>query len=159
VSSHAEQFLELVGIGRLFAMSRRSRWNTLACMKYRGTFGANRVFSLRSSEDNDESDRSRLADEYVVPRLFGPEVTYQKLASLLAKGAQIKTLRLTADFNLEKYRRENRVRVIPLFTLDGKKRLRVINEELPVVEQEGVRLIAVVWPIEEAAEKAKANVP
>ena len=149
ISSHAEQFLELVGIGRLFAMSRRSRWNTLACMKYKASFGANRVFSLRNSEDSDESDRSRLPDEWVVPRLFGPDVTYKKLASLLSKDARIKTLRLSADFDLEQYKRENRARLIPLFTLEGDGKLRVISENLPKVEKEGMRLMALVWPQEE----------
>jgi hypothetical protein len=151
VSSHAEQFLELVGIGRLFAMSRRSRWNTLACMKYKGSFGANRVFSLRNSEDNDESDRSRLPDEYVVPRLFGSDVSYKKLASLLSKNAKIKTLRLSPDFDLEQYKRENRARLIPLFTLEGDGKLRVVNDDIPKVEADGVRLMALVWPQEESS--------
>jgi hypothetical protein len=87
VSSHAEQFLELVGIGRLFAVSRRSRWNTLACMKYRSEFGPQRVFSLRNSEDHDDWERARLADDYAPPRLFGADVTYQKLASACSPAA------------------------------------------------------------------------
>jgi NhaP-type Na+/H+ or K+/H+ antiporter len=145
ISSHAEQYLELVGIGRLFAMSRRSRWNTLACMKYRNEFGPGRVFSLRNAEDRDESERSRLPDDYAPPRLFGPDLTYQKLASLLARGAEIKTLRLSEDFSLEDYRRENNARLIPLFTLQDKLKLRVISEELPEKLEDGTRLIALVW--------------
>jgi hypothetical protein len=54
------------------------------------------VFSLRNSEDRDDSERARLADDYAPPRLFGADVTYQKLASLLARGAEIKTIRLSA---------------------------------------------------------------
>jgi NhaP-type Na+/H+ or K+/H+ antiporter len=66
VSSHAEQFLELVGIGRLFAVSRRSRWNTLACMKYRSEFGTNRVFSLRKPRTT--TTRSARAWRTTMPR-------------------------------------------------------------------------------------------
>jgi NhaP-type Na+/H+ or K+/H+ antiporter len=146
LSSHAEQYLELAGIGRLFAMSRRSRWNTLACMKYRSAFGPKRVFSLRSSDDRDESERSRLADEYRAPRLFGSDVSYQKFASLLAQGAEIKTIRLSEDFGLDQYLRENRVRMLPLFTLDAKDRLRVVGDDSPELEGEGLRLMALVWP-------------
>ena len=145
LSSHAEQFLELVGIGRLLAMSRRSRWNTLACMKYRSECGAGRVFSLRNAEDRDVPERERLADDYAPPRLFGPDVTYQKLASLLAQGAQVKTLRLTDDYRLDDYRRDNAVKLIPLFTLDDEKRLRAISDEEPELDGE-IRLIALVWP-------------
>ena len=154
MSSHAEQYLELAGIGRLLAMSRRSRWNTLACMKYRNVFGPKRVFSLRSSDDNDDSERARLADEYRAPRLFGKDVSYQKLASLLAQGAEVKTLRLSADFGLDQYTQENRVRVLPLFTLDARQRLRVIEDELPSLEGEGLRLIALVWSRDEDREKS-----
>jgi NhaP-type Na+/H+ or K+/H+ antiporter len=148
LSSHAEQFLELVGIGRLLAMSRRSRWNTLACMKYRNEFGAGRVFSLRNAEDRDASERSRMADDYAAPRLFGPDVTYQKLASLLAQGAELKTLRLSEDYSLDDYRRDNRVRLIPLFVLDARQRLRVVTDEAAAPEP-GERLIALVWSVDE----------
>jgi NhaP-type Na+/H+ or K+/H+ antiporter len=145
VSSHAEQFLELVGIGRLFAVSRRSRWNTLACMKYRSEFGTNRVFSLRNAEDHDDWERARLADDYAPPRLFGADVTYQKLASLLARGAEIKTIRLSGDFGLDDYRRENNAKLTPLFTLEDKQKLRVVGDEFPDIPASGLRLIALVW--------------
>ncbi|MFT7288908.1 MAG: NhaP-type Na+/H+ or K+/H+ antiporter [Halieaceae bacterium] len=157
LSSHADQYLELVGIGRLFAMSRRSRWNTLACMKYRGEFGPQRVFSLRNTEDNDESERSRLSDDYAPPRLFGPDLTYQKMASMLARGAEIKNIRLSADFSLDDYRRENNARLIPLFTLGEKNKLRVINDEQIPEPDKGERLIALVWKQEADTETANAK--
>jgi NhaP-type Na+/H+ or K+/H+ antiporter len=148
ISSHADQFLELTGIGRLFAVSRRSRWNTLACMKYRGEFGPQRVFSLRNSEDRDESERERLADEYAPPRLFGSEVTYQKLASLLAAGGRIKTIRLSDDFGIEAYRRENKANLLPLFSLSEKNKLRVLTGIEDVAGLGSTdRLVALVWPL------------
>lgn len=146
ISSHADQFLELSGIGRLFATSRRSRWNTLACMKFRNEFGPQRVFSLRNSEDKDASDRARLHDDYAPPRLFGTDVSYEKFASLLAGGAELKTIRVSQDFSLEDYRRENGAKLIPLFTLGEKQKLRSIEsaDELNP-DDDGERLIALVW--------------
>lgn len=145
ISSHADQFLELVGIGRLFAMSRRSRWNTLSCMKYRTEFGANRVFSLRNAEDRDTSEREKLADDYRVPRLFGEDVTYQKLASLLARGAQIKTINLTDEFDMDAYQEKNGSNLIPLFSIDANGKLRVINEDAPPAPVASGKLMALVW--------------
>ncbi|MEQ8514716.1 MAG: sodium:proton antiporter [Chromatocurvus sp.] len=145
ISSHADQFLELVGIGRLFAMSRRSRWNTLSCMKYRTEFGGNRVFSLRNAEDRDTSEREKLADDYRVPRLFGEDVTYQKLASLLARGAEIKAINLTEEFNMEAYREKNGTNLIPLFSIDANDKLRVINEDTPAEPAASGKLMALVW--------------
>ncbi|WOJ97213.1 sodium:proton antiporter [Congregibacter brevis] len=146
VSSHADQYLELSGIGRLFAVSRRSRWNTLACMKFRSEFGPQRVFSLRNSEDRKDTERSRIADEYAPPRLFSADVTFEKLASLLAGGAEMKTIRLGEDFSLEDYKRESGAKLIPLFTLGEKQKLRVIDDPESLAEQSGTqRLIALVW--------------
>jgi len=158
ISSHADQFLELTGIGRLFAVSRRSRWNTLACMKYRSEFGPQRVFSLRNSEDRRESERERLADEYAPPRLFGDDVTYQKLASLLAAGGKIKTIRLSEDFGAEDYRRENEANLLPLFSLSEKNKLRVLGGMEDVKELAPTdRLVALVWPLKpEKSEAATA---
>ncbi|MFN2286769.1 MAG: cation:proton antiporter [Chromatocurvus sp.] len=150
ISSHAEQFLELVGIGRLFAMSRRSRWNTLSCMKYRAEFGGNRVFSLRNAEDRDASEREKLADDYRVPRLFGEDVTYQKLASLLAGGAKIKTINLTDEFDMNAYREKNASNLIPLFTIDPNGRLRVINEGEATETVTHGKLMALVWTVDAA---------
>lgn len=147
ISSHADQFLELSGIGRLFAVSRRSRWNTLACMKYRGEFGPQRVFSLRTSEDRDRSERERLAREYAPPRLFSDDVSYEKLASLLAGGARVKTIRLSDDFGIDAYRRENDVNLIPLFSLGDQQKLRVLTDADSIAKVASPeRLIALVWP-------------
>ncbi|WP_439107476.1 cation:proton antiporter [Congregibacter sp.] len=158
ISSHADQYLELSGIGRLFAVSRRSRWNTLACMKFRGEFGHQRVFSLRNSEDRHETERSRIADEYAPPRLFNQDVTFEKLASLLAGGAEIKTIRLGDDFSLEDYKRENGAKLIPLFSLGDKQKLRVINDPESIAEQTGTqRLIAVVWKNSEPSTSEKSG--
>ncbi|MEE4277887.1 MAG: sodium:proton antiporter [Halieaceae bacterium] len=159
ISSHADQFLELTGIGRLFAVSRRSRWNTLACMKFRSEFGAQRVFSLRNNEDRDDSERERLSDEYAPPRLFGSDVTFQKLASLLARGAKVKTIRLGEDFGIEDYRRENTTNLIPLFSLNDKNKLRVLSGRAEADElKPGDRLIALVWEREPDSE-AEATSP
>ena len=115
-------------------------------MKYRSEFGPQRVFSLRTSEDREDSERSRLPDEYAPPRLFSPDLTYEKLASLLASGAKIKTLRLGEDFGIEDYQRENEVNLVPLFSLSGKNRLRVLSskEDLEALEASD-SLIALVW--------------
>lgn len=158
VSSHADQFLELSGIGRLFAVSRRSRWNTLACMKFRSEFGPLRVFSLRNSEDRKETERSRIADEYAPPRLFSSDVTFEKLASLLAGGGEIKTIRLGADFSLDDYKRESGSKLIPLFILGDKQKLRVIDDPESLTTESGTqRLMALVWKNGDAGSKESSS--
>lgn len=148
LSSHAEQSLELIGIGRLLAMSRRPRWNTLACLKYRSEFGAQRVFSLRNAEEQTRSERERPAEEFRAPALFGEQVSYQKLASLLAGGASLKTVKLGENFSLAQWQEENQQRVLPLFAIDGQGRLQLYTDQQQPEPDSGLRLTALVWKVQ-----------
>lgn len=147
VSSHADQYLERVGIGRLFAMSRHSRWNTLACMKYRSEFGPNRVFSLRTAEDRDASDRKRLPEDYQAPRMFSEDLSYEKFANLLEGGAELKVINLTDSFDLDKWKQTTGNQMIPLFSLGEAQKLRVLTDDEGPPLDPGSKLIALVWPV------------
>jgi Trk K+ transport system NAD-binding subunit len=129
VSAHADRQLELEGIGRLFAMSRRPALNTLATIKFRREFGRNRVFTLRTSQEKDESEKTRVADNLRAPRLFGEDVTQQKLASLIAQGAEVKATLLTETFDMAAYEQVRGNSHIPLFALDQNFGLRAFTDE------------------------------
>ncbi len=149
VSVHADQHLDLAGIGRLFAMSPRPSFNTLACLKYKTEFGAQRVFTLRNAEEKDESDKQRVAQHYQAPRLFGEDVTMQKLSSLIAQGAEIKATLLSDDFDLETYRQANDKNIILLFAMDPQERLRAFTNEYAPEVQAGWTLLTLVPQAEE----------
>lgn len=125
MSAHADRYLSLVGIGAVFAMSRRSAQNTLVCLKFSGEFGKQHVFSLRNAEEKDDSGLSRPARSYRVPRLFGADISAQKLNSLIAQGAEIKLTSLTASFGLEDYHALYGKEPIFLFAVDPNKHLRI----------------------------------
>lgn len=144
VSVHADHHLDLAGIGRLFAMSRRPALNTLACLKYKSEFGAQRVFTLRNAEENDESDKRRVAENYQAPRLFGEDVTMQKLSSLIAQKAEIKATLLSEDFDLEKYQQANDKNIILLFAIDPQERLRAFTDQFTPDVQPGWTLLTLV---------------
>ncbi|MEH6592289.1 MAG: sodium:proton antiporter [Halioglobus sp.] len=144
VSVHADHHLDLAGIGRLFAMSRRPAQNTLACLKYKSEFGAQRVFTLRNAQENDESDKRRVAEHYQAPRLFGEDITMQKLSSLIGQGAQIKATLLSEDFDLETYLEANDKNVIPLFGIDPQERLRAFTDQFSPEVKAGWTLLTLV---------------
>ena len=129
VSAHADRHLDLMGIGRLLAMSRRPALNTLASMKYASEFGRQRVFTLRTSEEKDESEKARMGESYHTQRLFGGDVTIQKLASLLGQGAEIKSTRLSDSFTIEDYREYYGNDAMPLFGINPEGRLRPFTDE------------------------------
>ncbi|MEH6543905.1 MAG: sodium:proton antiporter [Porticoccaceae bacterium] len=129
VSAHADRHLDLMGIGRLLGMSRRPALNTLASMKYASEFGRQRVFTLRTSEEKDESDKARMGESYHTQRLFGSDVTIQKLASLLGQGAEIKSTRLSDSFTMESYREHYGKDAMLLFGINPEGRLRPFTDE------------------------------
>jgi NhaP-type Na+/H+ or K+/H+ antiporter len=157
VSAHADRQLELEGIGRLFAMSRRPALNTLSAIKFRREFGRNRVFTLRTSQEKDASQKRRVAENYRAPRLFGEGVTQQKLASLIAKGAEIKATLLTENFNLADYQKARGSSHIPLFALDKNGLLRAFTDEHQPDVKPGWTLLSLVSPQQLEAEKAESN--
>lgn len=128
VSAHADRHLELMGIGRLLAMSRRPALNTLASVKYAAEFGRQRVFTLRTSEEKG-SEKERLGESYQTERLFGSEVTHQKLASLLGQGGELKSTRLTESFTLENYRNFYGEEAMLLFGINPDNRLRPFTDQ------------------------------
>lgn len=144
VSAHADRHLDLVGIGRLFAMSRRPALNALACFKYRTEFGANRVFSLRNAEENDGSEKTRLNDQYHGPRLFGDDVSMQKLASLIGQGAEVKATRLSDNFDWQAYQNAYGSKVIPLFAIDKQGSLRAFTTGFAPKPEADWRVVALV---------------
>jgi hypothetical protein len=129
VSEHADRHLDLVGVGRLFAMSRRPALNALACTRYKNEFGANNVFTLQTSEEKGASEKQAISTHFAGQRLFGEEVTNAMLASLVSKGAEIRGTQLSEEFNYDHYRDKYGKGIIPLFALDGRGRLRVFTAD------------------------------
>jgi hypothetical protein len=146
VSAHADHHLELEGIGRLFAMSQRPALNTLATIKFRREFGRNRVFTLRTAEERDDSEKRRVAESFRAPRLFGEDVTQQKLASLIAQGAELKATLLTENFALADYENVWNKSHIPLFAIDKNNHLRAYTDDFQPDVKPGWTLLSLVSP-------------
>mgnify|MGYP003382227800 CR=1 FL=1 len=157
VSAHADQQLELEGIGRLFAMSRRPAMNTLATIKFRREFGRSRVFSLRNAQEKDASEKRRIAESFRTPRLFGEGVTLQKMASLIAQGAEVKATLLSETFDMAAYEKARGKSHIPLFALDKNFALRAFTDDYTPEVKPGWTLLSLVSPAAPAAAAGAAE--
>ena len=153
VSAHADRQLELEGIGRLFAMSRRPALNTLAAVKFRREFGRNRVFTLRNAQEKDDSEKRRVAENLRAPRLFGEGVTLQKLSSLIAQGSEVKATLLSETFDMSAYEEASGKSHIPLFALDKNNHLRAFTDDFQPEVKPGWTVLSLVTPAEPAAEQ------
>ncbi len=155
VSSHADRHLDLVGYGMLLAVSTRPELNALACVRYGSEFGKNRVFNLSYVQEKENSDRNRQLEGHHVPRLFGEEVSIQKLLSLLAQGAEIKSTRLSEAFDFAAYQTMYGESPIFLFAVDTRGNLKPFTVESRPTPRKGWSLITLLP--KEAIEKRKAE--
>ncbi|WP_439136172.1 cation:proton antiporter [Pseudomaricurvus sp.] len=120
LSDHADKHLDLVGMGGFLGLSHHAERNHLGVMKFQNEFPKVKVLSLASTNDSANSKRAT-SDKHRGQVLFGEDVTFSKLASLIAKGAQIKSTPLTESFTFDDWRNyEGNAYSIPLFTVDPK---------------------------------------
>jgi len=144
VSEHADRHLDLVGLGQLLALSRRPALNALACQRYKGEFGAGRVFSLQTSEEKSASEKLTITREIAGRRLFGDKATETQLASLLGQGAEIRTTPLSESHDYDAYCEHYQKRALPLFAVDQRQRLHVFVAGETLTPEPGWQVIALI---------------
>ncbi len=143
VSEHADQHLDLIGVGRLIAMSPRREVNTIACMRYGVEFGRNNIFHIATSSDQATLEKHQSAKELRGMTLFGDKYTHKKLSSLLNSGEmEIRTTRLSEEFTFEQYKELNPKAIkMVLLRVSGKVEPFVASQQ--PVPKSGDRIIAV----------------
>ena len=144
VSEHADRYLDLVGLGQLLALSRRPALNALACQRYKGEFGAGRVFSLLTSEEKAATEKLTITREIAGRRLFGDKVTETQLASLLGQGGEIRTTTLSETYDYDAYCQHYQNKALPLFAVDERQRLHVFVAGETLMPGPGWQLIALI---------------
>ena len=96
VSDDADRRLDLVGIGRLLALSHRAPLNALACLRYAREFGTANVFNVRIA---DAAERATRAAGRV---LFREDATLERLEALIVQeGFEIRHTNLTEEFDFQ----------------------------------------------------------
>lgn len=125
ISEHADRNLNLVGIGKVLAVSGRSNLDTLACLKFKPEFGVQNVYELKSTREKHISDKHIVSTRHRGYELFGEDVSYGTLAYKLRNGAEIKSTQLSDEFTFEQYLEKYGERIIPLFAIDTKHRIHI----------------------------------
>lgn len=158
ISEHADRNIDLVGLGRMLAMTPATELNTLVCLHYSAEFGRGKIFSLQNSSDMKMSEKHKPAPKHKGYILFGENVTYQKLASLISQGAEIRSTLLTESFLLEDFKKQYQEKAIPLFAVDPKGRLQAFVMDGKMKPVEGWVVMSLVTEgIKEKTEKAKGD--
>lgn len=145
ISEHADQHLELIGVGYLLAISPQRDLNVVACMRYRNEFGHSNVFTMLTSLDTKSDKKHQASLEHRGMTLFSSEMTYAKLAGLLSKKYNVNTTLLTDAFNFEDYL-ENRPDATLMFALDPKNRVHIYYIGSQIKPAPGWKLISLNSP-------------
>ncbi len=142
MSTHADNNLDLIGLGYLFAMSTDKEINTLCQWHYEHDFGNDKIFRVRFSEDQNQTSRLDKQDNLKPNWLFEQGATYAKLASMISKNARIKITNLTENYTFEQYKQDN-PKCVLLYTLDENNMISIINER-NIQPPKNCRLVALV---------------
>ena len=140
-SEHADRHLDLVGLGRLIAVSARDENNQLSALRFRREFGKQNVFSLCPSKSKTRNETLRITQ-----CLFGNQYHYSYLMQWLGNGAEIHKTGLTDNFTYTDYLQQHSDRVIPLFAISSKGKLHIITEASSIKPSTGWEVISLIMP-------------
>lgn len=153
VSEHADRHLNLVGIGRLLALSYRGSVNLLATMHYRLEFGASNIFLLQTKPEREKTQKMKVPIKRRGAKLFGEQVTFRCLAEMLDEGGEIRATDLTKNFTFANYLQRDHMRVVPLFALDPRGHMKIFTVEDDLEPEAGWTILGMV--VETSAEETE----
>ena len=155
VSQIADQRLDLVGFGYLLGLSSNDDLNVLSAQRYATEFGSKHTFTLRKTVAKKNPEKHEASEQMRGRSLFGEHVSYVKLASLLAQGAEIKSTVLREEFDLDDYLDVYQERVLPLFLVKESGKLVVVSGEIDQqIAVPGTKIISLVI-VDKEKEKEK----
>lgn len=129
MSNHAEMTLDLDQFGKVLVVSPYKQINTMLIYHFQSYFGKEAVYALPLQEKQSRASH-KVSEEYARRlSLFGQNITYGYLASMVAKGGEIKATRLSDTFDDAAYQQTYGDRAVRLFAInkEGKLRLYTTN--------------------------------
>ncbi|MFD2189201.1 cation:proton antiporter [Pistricoccus aurantiacus] len=144
LSEHADTHLEMAGIGHLLPLSPQRELNNLAALHFEHLLGHGKVFRLATQRGHDKRHHQDLALGHL-PLLFGKDVSYSQLASLVSQGATVHRTSLSETYTFEDYQQAHEGQLLPLFCISEAGRIRVASSEKELEPQPGESVISLIF--------------
>jgi len=158
VSEHAENNVDLTGIGNMLAVSPYKQLNTLSTYHYLDLFGAGNVLGLPEG-DQDMRASHQSSEKYVQTRnQFEESATFAKLASLVSKGAIIKTTQLSEEYSFEMYLKQHGNRLTLLFAIRPGGEVVPVGRNVTALPSVGWELISLIQPAAEVETQVTSKI-
>jgi len=146
VSEHAENHMDTTGIGNMLALSPYKELNTQATFHFLDLFGKGHVFGLSEGEQEQRASHQASEKFQNTRNLFGKNITFAKLASLVSQGATIRSTQLSSAFTLDDYRTQHGNRLTILFALPVEGKIIPKISDYPIKAGEGTEIISLIQP-------------
>ncbi len=141
LSEETLETVDLIGIGRLLALTPNNEANSLAAVHFIETFGRAEVYQL-SPGSNGSGPSAETTPHLRGRYLFGPDITHSYLAGRLAAGATLKVTSLTREFDYSEFQSLYGESVTPLFIINEARQLVVATVSIPLAPRTGHTLIS-----------------
>lgn len=129
ISSHADTYMELSGIGGLVGLSSDHGQNIASALRFREDFENQSIHTLYPDLESTPLLKHREDEDYTGGNLFGENITYRRLEKALNDGHSISTTLITEQFDALTWREQNPTAVM-LFVVDNDGAIRwVLNQQ------------------------------
>jgi CPA1 family monovalent cation:H+ antiporter len=147
ISDDADQRLDLVGMGRMIALSQNDHLNVLAVQRYQTEFGKDNCYTLMPNGQRANSEKHGIASAWRGRILFGKDVNYRSLLELFNQGGKLHKTRLSDDFDFKDFQQKHQSdKVILLFALNSKNEMLIFQQEITFTPANGWTLISLHLP-------------
>jgi len=144
MSEHAERSLDLSLFGTVLVMSPYKQLNPLVTYHFEHEMGKGSVLGL-SANENQQRASHKVSESYAAKLcLFDEGITYAKLAGYAAKGATIKTTRLSDEFTFDDYQKQYEGRAIALSTIEPNGRVTMYTSLTDTHPKSDWRIISLI---------------
>jgi hypothetical protein len=144
MSEHAEGTLDLPLFGTVLVISPYKQLNPLMTYHFEHGMSKGSVLGL-SANENQQRASHQVSESYAAKLcLFDDDITYAKLAGYAAKGATIKTTRLSDEFTFDDYQQEYEGRAIRLCTIEPNGRVRMFSSLTDIHPKSDWRIISII---------------
>lgn len=150
ISEHSDRHLDMVGLGRMLALSPHEELNMGAAMHYRVDLGVENIFRIQNRSPKGQTRKNGL-NQSRGTLLFGENVTYATLKEMLDHGAEIHSTKLTENYTYTKWKRQHGNFAIALFGIDARKNLRLFSTDDLFEPSSGWQIYSLVLPDTHAA--------
>jgi len=144
VSEHADQHLELIGIGHMLAVSEYQEINQLACQRYRAEFGRQAIYAIQTEHSSSSGNLSHFTMPLAGRTLFGDHINIRKLHAMLHDGGKIHKTLLTEQYTFQLFLLDHQQNTVPLFAVTPNETIKFFTIDNQIVPKSNWTIVSLV---------------